>query len=225
MRYWLCLLLTISVLIGQRANAAGSLSQPVSESAPAAKPTLRRNYLNTSRYLISSRAIVLEGSSHQIMRLSRWLDEVIKVPYGRKTLDAIFNSGNQLLIRHSSWALEASGRTLGPATDRLSNGRGEDVVILFDARIPEQGSHWVFDGQKQRIEFTAVQNLFHELAHAKHLTNGSWRYADSEGQAIEEENIFRAQLGERSGIAEVPLRAGIDGVQFWRPDTLLAVSE
>ena len=116
-------------------------------------------------------------------------------------------------------------QTQGPATARLSNGRGEDVVILFDARIPEQGSHWVFDGEKQRIEFTAVQNLFHELAHARHLTNGTWRYADSEGQAIEEENIFRAQLGQLSGMTEVPQRSGIDGVQFWRPETLLAVSE
>jgi hypothetical protein len=181
--------------------------------------------MNTSRYLISSRAIVLEGSCYQIMRLSAWLDEVIKVPHGRTTLEAIFNSGNQVLIRHSNWALEASGRTLGPVTDRLSNGRGDDVVILFDARIPEQGSHWVFNSQQQRIEFTAVQNLYHELAHAKHLTNGTWRYADSEGQAIEEENIFRAQLGQQNGIEDAAQRSGIDGVQFWRPDTLLAVSE
>ena len=27
-------------------------------------------------------------------------------------------------------------------------------------------------------------------------SNGTWRYADSEGQAVEEENIFRAQLAE-----------------------------
>jgi hypothetical protein len=225
MRYWLGLLLTVCLLVIQPPNWASGLQPAVSDSVSAVETTLRRNYMNTSRYLISSRAIVLEGSCYQIMRLSAWLDEVIKVPHGRTTLEAIFNSGNQVLIRHSNWALEASGRTLGPATDRLSNGRGDDVVILFDARIPEQGSHWVFDSQQQRIEFTAVQNLYHELAHAKHLTNGTWRYADSEGQAIEEENIFRAQLGQQNGIEDAAQRSGIDGVQFWRPDTLLAVSE
>lgn len=148
------------------AAGRGGLQQAVSEPSPGKRLQLRRNYLNTSQYLISSSAIVLEGSAYQIMRLSRWLDEIFKVPHGKETLQAIFNSCNQLVIRHSSWALEASGWTLGPATDRLTNGRGEDVVILFDERIPEPGSHWVFDSRKQRIEFTAVQNLFHELAHA-----------------------------------------------------------
>ena len=80
----------------------------------------------------------------------------------------------------------------------------------------------MFDAQQQRIEFTAVQNLFHELAHARHFTNGTWEYADSEGQAIEEENIFRAQLGAKRGMERVPLRAGIDGVRFWSPEGQLA---
>jgi hypothetical protein len=222
---WRCSFVIVCLLINQPMSSAGGPQQAVSELSPGKRVQVRRNYLNTSRYLISSRAIALEGSPYQIKRLSRWLDEIAEVPHGRETLEAIFSSGNQLIIRHSSWALEASGRTLGPATERLTNGRGEDVVILFDARIPEQGSHWVFDSHKQYIQFTAVQNLFHELAHAKHLTNGTWRYADSEGQAIEEENIFRAQLAEKSGLTRVRRRVGIDGVQFWNPDSLLAVSD
>ena len=215
----------VSLLIHPSLSSAGSLRHAVAEPSPDRAFQVRRNYLNTSQYLVSSRAIVLEGSAYQIMRLSRWLDEIIEVPHGRATLEAIFNSGKQLLIRHSNWALEASGRTQGPATDRLSNGRGEDVVILFDARIPDQGSHWVFDTAERRIEFTAFQNLFHELAHAKHMTNGTWRYADSEGQAIEEENIFRAQLAEKNGLAGVPARAGIDGERFWTPDKLMTASD
>ena len=47
---------------------------------------------------------------------------------------------------------------------------------------------------KQLIEYTAIQNLYHELAHAKHMMAGTWRYFDSERQAIEEENIFRREL-------------------------------
>ncbi len=223
MRFWRLIFLVVCVLNNPPVRAAGEVPQGGrAELTSSHHKQLRRNYLDTSQHLLASRAVVLEGSYHQIMRLSRWLDEINKVPHGRQTLQAIFDSGNQLIIRHSTWALVASGRTLGPVTDKLLNGYGDDVVILFDARIPEQGSHWVFDSKRQRIEFTAVQNLFHELAHAKHLTNGTWRYADSEGQAIEEENIFRAQLGTRTGMDRVPLRAGSDGERFWSPDGQLA---
>jgi hypothetical protein len=119
--------------------------------------------------------------------MARWFHAV----FTPGALEAILNSGNQLTIRHSAWALVASGRTQAPTSDRLTNGRGADVEILFEARIPEQGSHWVFDATHRRIEFTAVQNLFHELAHAKHLTRRTWRYLDSEAQAIEEDNLRR----------------------------------
>lgn len=189
---------------------------------PLLPDQVRRNYFNTSRYLISSHAIVLEGKPKHIRRVSQWLDQIASVPYGRTTLEAIFDSGNQVTIRHSEWALQASGRTLAPVSSNLTNGLGEDVVILFDVRIPDEGSHRVFDGQRRPIEFTAVQNLFHELAHAKHLTNGTWRYTDSEGQAIAEENRFRQELSERNGEEEARLRSGIDGQQFWYPDTGLA---
>lgn len=49
----------------------------------------------------------------------------------------------------------------------------------------------VFNGRRELIQYTAVENLFHELAHARHKMNGTWRYFDSEKQAIEEENVFR----------------------------------
>jgi hypothetical protein len=179
---------------------------------------VRRNYLNTSRFLVSSYAVSLEGTPQQVMRISAWLDEIGTLPIGRETLDAILASGNHLTIRHSQTALQASGRTLAPVTDDLTNGLGADVEILFDARIPEQGSHWVFDAAHNAIEFTAVQNLFHELAHARHLVNGTWRYFDSEGQAIEEENVFRMQASERRGLKQVSQRAAVDGRQIWWPD-------
>ena len=132
---WRRLVLLVCLLIHQPLSSTGNLRQAVAEPSPDQAFQVRRNYLNTCRYLVSSRAIILEGSAYQIMRLSRWLDEIIDVPHGRATLQAIFNSGNQLIIRHSNWALEVSGRTLGPATDSLSNGRGEDGVIFFNARI------------------------------------------------------------------------------------------
>jgi hypothetical protein len=179
---------------------------------------VRRNYLNTSRFLISGYAIVLVGTPQQVMRISQWLDQISRVPVGRDTLEAIQASGNQLTIRHSRAALLASGRTRAPVTDDLTNGHGADVEILFDARIPEEGSHKVFDSKHRTIEFTAAENLFHELVHAKHMSNGTWRYFDSEGQAIEEENVFRVQLGQRRGMNQVSQRAAVDGLQIWWPD-------
>lgn len=94
-------------------------------------------------------------------RLSAGLDEIVTVPIGERTLEAILESGNQLTIRHWQWALQAAGRTLALLSDKLSNGQGSDVEILFDARIPEQGSHAAFDSQRNSMEFTALQNLSH----------------------------------------------------------------
>jgi hypothetical protein len=210
------LLILLSLLVSPLATGAG---KPTAPATGTSDEQVRRNYLNTSRYLISSRALTLEGSPRQIMRLSRWLDEIIRVPIGRQTLKAIFDSGNQLTLRHSKWALPSSGRTLAPVSDRLINGRGMDVEILFDARIPEQGSHAVFDSERNSIQFTAVQNLFHELVHARHLANGTWRYFDSEGQAIEEENIFREQHSKIEGGVKAALRAAVDGRQIWWPES------
>jgi hypothetical protein len=67
--------------------------------------------------------------------------------------------------------------------------------------------------------FQPGANLFHELVHAKHLSNGTWRYFDSEGQAIEEENVFRQQHSDGQGLRPVSLRAAVDGEQIWWPGT------
>ncbi len=207
----LCLL-----LLDAQATLAQDSRRTALDAEAAEQGAVRRSYANTSSYLISGHGIVLVGAPNQVMRISAWLDTIFSVPHGRETLEAIVSSGNQLTVRHSAWALEASGRTLAPISDSLTNGRGADVEILFDARIPERGSHWVFDSDHQRIEFTAVQNLFHELAHAKHLTRGTWRYFDSEAQAIEEENQFRRQFNAHQD-GGAPLRARIEGQQFWWP--------
>ena len=90
--------------------------------------------------------------------------------------------------------------------------------ILFEARIPDQGSHRVCGADRQPIEFTAVQHLFHELCHARHLANGAWRYFDSEGQAIEDKNRFRKGYGRLKGESWVALRVGARGLQFWWPE-------
>lgn len=138
--------------------------------------------------------IHIEGSPQQKEKIAQWLLEIAHVPKGKSTLSAIKQSGHQLLIKHSAAARLSAGRTIAPMTDNLTNGAGEDITIIFDADMPDQGTYQVYDAVNQLIEFTAVQNLYHELAHAMHQMNGTWRYFASERQAIEEENLFRTDL-------------------------------
>lgn len=217
LRYYLVIFCVLTCQ--QPAARAADRHGAAAQASNGAYDHVRRNYRNTAKYLISGHAVTLEGTPQQVLRISRWLDEIRAVPIGKQTVEAILESGNQVTIRHSEWALQASGRTLAPVSENLTNGRGMDVEILFDARIPEQGSHLVFDSEHNSIEFTALQNLFHELVHAKHLANGTWRYFDSEGQAIEEENIFRRQHSQTHRLKQVSLRAAVDGEQIWWPDS------
>lgn len=137
--------------------------------------------------------ISLHGTPKQINKLKKWIKQIAEVPKGLDTLIKIQQSGHKLFIHHSVYSMVSSGKTSAPASSNLINGQGESVDIHFNAEIPDQGSHRVFDTSRKPIEYTAAQNLYHELAHALHMMNGTWRYFKSEHQAIEEENIFRKQ--------------------------------
>jgi hypothetical protein len=143
--------------------------------------------------------IVIVGTPGQIIKMTRWLDQISLVPKGYDTLRSISNSVHELVIQHDDHALASAGRTRASMTMNLINGVGDDVHIIFDARIADSGSHMVYNDHHERIEYTATQNLYHELAHAMHMMNGTWRYFASEAQAIEEENIFRHQMAEMQG--------------------------
>ncbi len=138
--------------------------------------------------------IILMGTPKERQKLKRWLHDIAVVPKGYNTLKRIEASGHQLTIKHSNVARLSSGRTIAPMTNNLTNGVGADITIIFDANMSDRGTHRVFSAKNELIEFNAQQNLFHELAHAMHQMQGTWRYFDSERQAIEEENIFRIDL-------------------------------
>jgi hypothetical protein len=167
------------------ATSATSASEQLSPGSPAEDTELSYGF-----------GIVLRGNLFEVMRFKRWLDRIARVPKGIDTLWVISASRHQLTIEHSRYSVLSSGRTQAPMTMNLVNGVGEDVTIKFNAYIPDQGSHRVFDTLGRPIEFTALQNLYHELAHAMHKMTGTWLYFRSERSAIEEENIFRRQLAE-----------------------------
>ena len=145
------------------------------------------------------RNVSLHGTPTQIAKIRRWLAEIAEVPKGIQTLQSIETSGHKLMIFHSNESMTSSGKASAPLSSNLTNGRGESVDIYFNFNIPDNGSHRVFDTRRSPIEYTAIQNLYHELAHAMHMMNGTWRYARSERQAIEEENVFRRQHAELKG--------------------------
>ena len=149
------------------------------------------------------RNISLHGSKSQVERMRKWLKQIAAVPKGMETLKAIQESGHKLFIFHHQPSIISAGKTSAPVSENLINGIGESVDIYFNFDIPDAGSHFVRDTKRQPIQFTAVQNLYHELAHAKHMMNGTWLYFRSEGQAIAEENEFRAQQAERHGMVHV----------------------
>jgi len=140
--------------------------------------------------------ISLQGSSRQVEKMRRWFEQIALVPRGYQTLVAIQQSGHKLIIFNSHRSVVSSGKASAPMTSNLINGVGESIDIFFSFDIPDSGSHWVFDRHHTKIEYSAIVNLYHELAHAMHMMNGTWAYAESELQAIQEENVFRRQLAK-----------------------------
>jgi hypothetical protein len=183
MSRWYPVLFIICLMIPFKASAFGIGLVPLHSDLAQAGKTYGRN-------------ISLHGTPEQIKNLRKWLSQIAAVPKGLDTLIRIQQSGHKLFIFHSIYSMISSGKTSAPASGNLINGKGESVDIHFNANIPDQGSHRVLDNSRNPIEYTATQNLYHELAHALHMMNGTWRYFKSEHQAIEEENIFRQQQAE-----------------------------
>lgn len=162
------------------------------------------------------------GSKHQRAQLKQWLTDILKTEIGKNILNDIKHSGHMMAIVHSSIAANSAGTTAAILTSDLTNGIGTPVVVKLNFDMPNSGSHLVRDINYQLVEFTAAQNLFHELSHARHKINGEWLYFDSEGQAISDENTFRQQLAVANGTTGfVRDRDSMDDdKQIWFPEKI-----
>jgi len=127
----------------------------------------------------------------QAVKFFHWLDQIVLTETGQKTIEAINQSNHQLTILHSNAALVSAGVTSAPMSSNLTNGKGESVEIKLYLDMESEGTNCVLGETGQYIRYTAIQNLFHELSHARHKMNGTWLYFASERQAIIEENKFR----------------------------------
>jgi len=183
------------------------------------KNTYSNKILISSLLLISiiSKAkanITIEASDEIKANIQRWISEIKENSFGKQTLNEIIKCGHNVKIIHSKTARVSAGQTGAPTTRNLTNGIGEDVYIKFDGTINDIGSHYTYDFDGERLKFTAVENLFHELSHAKHMSCGTWQYADSEGQAIRDENEFRKIEQKDLKIDEIKLRYDITGCSY-----------
>lgn len=194
-----CFLFFVAVEISsaQLSYSIDNVSQVMPEASitlPSSNPEQSPLLYHTQTSTLIIQNIQITGTRAQQNSFIRWLNNIAETQKGRHTLNAIIQSGHQLQLIHSSHARLSAGRTIAPLTEDLINGQGASVRIIFDGNMNDRGSHVVYNEKSQFIEFTAQQNLFHELAHAVHQMNGTWRYFNSEAQAIEEENIFRQEL-------------------------------
>lgn len=146
------------------------------------------------------------GYNRHLRALERWLSPVLETEIGPEVFDEMAQSRHKFLFIHSERATVTAGLTVSALTTKLSNGEGTDAVILMNFEMPDSGSHIVSAvGTQDLIEFTADQNLFHELSHAKHTLNGTMATMQ-EIQAIIEENIYREQIAKLKGREDYHLR-------------------
>jgi hypothetical protein len=155
-------------------------------------------------------------SQTQLARVHEWLTEVAKTKIGNETLEKIESCGNTVYLRHKPESLAAGGTTEIELSRKMRNGEGVDAHIAMHLGIPDSGSHVVYDINHNEISFNALENFFHELAHARHAACGTLNIFNTEGQAIADENRFRLERANALGVP-AQKRAFVEGKQIWYP--------
>lgn len=145
----------------------------------------------SENFFYSKNIKVIVEDFEQAVKIFHWLDQISLTETGRKTLAEINATNHLLTIYHSDAALLSAGVTSAPLSSNLTNGKGESVEIKFYLDMEKEGTNCVLGEKGHYIKYSAIENLFHELAHAKHKMRGTWLYFASEKQAIIEENKFR----------------------------------
>ena len=140
---------------------------------------------------------------------------------GRKLFDDIQACAKKgkhtLLIYDDKSSLSGGGYTGGnPSTFNIFvPGKGESAEIRMRFDQPDEGAHQVVSVEGTKIPFLAIDNIFHELVHAKHVMCGTTSKANAEAQAITEENQFRRSRGETADWPDRDARAYEEGEQVW----------
>lgn len=163
------------------------------------------------------RSIKIRGRKDKLETMLSRMDMIYDYEVGRKLFEDIKKCGHSLLIYDDKSALSGGGYTgAHPSTfDIFVPGKGADARIRMRFDQPDLGAHEVGAEGGVRIPFKAIDNIFHELVHAKHVMCGTTSRNNAEAQAIEEENLFRKI---RPDTADWPARDPKEyenGVQTW----------
>ncbi len=159
---------------------------------------------------------VVVENTEQLVKTLRWLDRIFSTPTGYETLRAIQSCGSRVTVRHSRLATPGAGITRAVASSNLWNGIGVHAEILINLEMSDQGEHRVRGMYQDVIEFTADQNLMHELSHARHKSCGTEYARDPEYQAIRDENNYRRDLAQAQG-SSARLRGKVGIVKLEEP--------
>ncbi len=163
------------------------------------------------------RSITVRGRKDKLETMLSRMDAIYDNELGKKLFDDIKACGHTVVIYDDKSSLSGGGYTgANPTTfDIFIPGKGADARIRMRFDQPDLGAHEVGAEGGVKIPFMAIDNIFHELVHAKHVVCGTTSKANAEAQAIAEENAFRKS---RPDTADWPARDSKEyenGVQVW----------
>lgn len=160
--------------------------------------------------------IQVKGSPLKRLRLISYLEKINNYEIGQKLLSDMKACQKELLIYDDKSSLSGGGYTgaVRTSTNVFKPGIGEDAYIRFRFDQPDDGAHLV-GATVGQIKFLYIDNLYHELVHAKHTMCGTMSKNNAEAQAISEENDFRSSREETNQWPRRDHRQYEDGEQVW----------
>ncbi len=163
------------------------------------------------------KSISLRARRDKLDTMITRMNAIYENELGKQLFEDIKKCGHSLLIYDDKSSLSGGGYTgASPSTfDIFVPGKGANAKIRMRFDQPDLGAHEVGAEGGVRIPFMALDNIFHELVHAKHVMCGTTSKANAEAQAIAEENSFRRS---RPSTADWPARDPKEyenGVQTW----------
>lgn len=161
--------------------------------------------------------LTLQSSTDVLDQIMERIQTIKKYPHGKSLFEDMARCQNTLLIIHDKSSINAGGyaSAIRTTTDIFRPGVGADARIRFRFDMPDYGTHLVTSVNNEMIPFTALDILFHEMVHAKHIMCGTFSRGDAERQAIEEENLFRAEREETKDWPARDWRAYEQDQQVW----------
>lgn len=155
--------------------------------------------------LLVGNGIVIRGGGQYAARVLADLAKIATTDIGRKQLRSIDTSGYKVEIVYPSTRRDHTSVPVGSDDDDGSptwlggTGKGTNAIIQYNPN-----DHWPYMPAPSKTGITSDVTLFHELAHADHITHGTavpkkreddWHNDEERRTITQDENIYRIQRG------------------------------